>query len=159
MTQPVVRIYALCEWPSQEPRYVGKTIQLIHRRRQAHFRDARRGSEKPVHRWIRKRQAAGQAISVKLLQTTDGDTWQEIERAWIARLRSSGKLLNLTDGGEGLHGLKFSADHKAKIAAALRTGGEFACQRCGATFYRRQRDIAAGHNKFCSRECSNRRRK
>lgn len=148
------RIYALCEWPSQEPRYVGKTVQLIHHRRAAHFSDARRGSQKPLHRWIRKRHANGKLVAVKLLEVVEhGGDWQAAERTWIARFREGGRLLNLTDGGEGLPGHKFSDDHRAKIAASRRTGAYFNCETCDAQFWRRRRDIALGHNRFCSRGC------
>jgi hypothetical protein len=154
------RIYALCEWPSQEPRYVGKTVQFMHHRRSAHFRDARRGWQKPLHRWIRKRQAAGKLIAVKLLEVVEfGGDWQAAERKWIARFRKGGRLLNLTDGGEGLPGHTFTQEHRDKIAAALRSGAWFNCERCGERFWRKQYDIAKGHSRFCSRLCSNRRHK
>lgn len=89
-----------------------------------------------------------------------GADWIESERFWIAKYRNEGaRLLNLTDGGEGLAGLPMSQSHKDKIAAALRTGGNFHCEKCGMGFWRRRSDILAGHNKFCSRTCSNARHK
>lgn len=48
---------------------------------------------------------------------------------------------------------------RAKIAAALRTGAHFACETCGASFWRKRKDIKRGHNRFCSRACSNNRRR
>ena len=33
-------IYALVEWGSEMPRYVGKTVQYLHERHKAHIRDA-----------------------------------------------------------------------------------------------------------------------
>lgn len=43
----VTAIYALCEYPSMAPRYVGKTVQYLHERHKAHIRDAKRGRRLP----------------------------------------------------------------------------------------------------------------
>lgn len=153
-------IYALCEYPSWEPRYVGKTVQYIHERHKAHIRDAKRGRRLPVHYWLRKQIDTGQRLAIKLLEYVPaGSDWADRERAWISDLNVGGRLLNLTSGGEGLAGHKFAPEHRARIAAALRTGGTFACETCGETFWRKPRDIAKGHNRFCSRICSNARHK
>lgn len=157
---PTTRIYALCEFPSWEPRYIGKTIQYMGERHKAHIRDAKRGRNLPVHRWLRKKIAAGERLAIKLIEfVPPGADWVAREKFWIDTYRTGGRLLNLTDGGEGLPGLKMAQSHKDKIAAALRTGGNFCCFRCGKQFWRKLRDIKRGHNKFCSRDCSNRRHK
>lgn len=152
-------IYALCEEPSVRPRYVGKTTQWLHNRHKAHIRAARRGEKLPVHYWLRKQMAAGAFLGIKLLEYVQpGGNWKERERHWIERLRAEGAhLLNLTAGGEGLPGHNFSQEHRHKIAAALRTGGHFECGTCGASFWRKRHEIAMGHNRFCSRRCSNNR--
>lgn len=152
-------IYALCDYPSWTPRYVGKTTQRVGERHKAHIRDAKRGQVRPVSYWLRKNLAAGERLAVKHLEwLTTADDWQERERFWIAKFRAEGcNLLNLTDGGEGFHGLVMTQDHKDKIAAALRTGGTFECEVCQAAFWRKQYAIARGENRFCSRACSNRR--
>ena len=149
-------IYALCEFPSWEPRYVGKTVQYLHERHKAHIRDAKRGRRLPVHFWIRKQITEGNRLAIKLLEyVPSGQDWAQRETFWIEQVRANGRSLNLTNGGEGLAGHKFTADHKAKIAAALRTGQDCICQACGAKFWRKANEIAKGHNKFCSRVCSN----
>lgn len=149
------RIYALCEFPSMVPRYVGKTIQPLRLRLAAHLRMARSAPRLPVARWLAKREREGRQVCIKWLETT-GDDWQARERHWIDVHRQDGaELLNLTSGGEGLPGHRFSDEHKAKIAAALRTGGTFACILCGATFWRKAHEIRKGHNKFCSHKCAN----
>lgn len=155
---PTVTIYALCDYPSWEPRYIGKTVQRAGQRHKAHIRDAKAGKRLPVHYWLRKKLAAGERLAIKHLQwlPASGD-WAAAERAWIERFRSGGRLLNLTDGGEGLAGHSFSQDHRDKIAAALRSGSSFACEKCGAEFWRKRNQIRRGHNRFCSRACSNRR--
>lgn len=72
------RIYALCEFPSQVPRYVGKTIQPLRLRLVAHLRSARRGPRLPVSWWLAKREKAGKQVCIKWLETVDaGGDWQE----------------------------------------------------------------------------------
>lgn len=156
-TPKITAIYALVEWPSQAPRYVGKTTQYIVDRRKAHIREAQRGGTRPVHYWLRKRLASG-CVAIKLIEhvPSNGD-WAARERYWIARYRAEGHdLLNLTSGGEGLAGHRFTDDHRAKIAAALRTGRHCSCRACGAPFWRQANEIAKGQDKFCSRACANR---
>ena len=152
-------IYALCDYPSWTPRYVGKTTQFVGERHKAHIRDAKRGQRRPVSYWLRKKLAAGEPLAVKHLEwLTTADDWEARERFWIAKFRAEGcDLLNLTDGGEGFHGLVMTQDHKDKIAAALRSGGEFHCETCATPFWRKRSAIALGHNRFCSRRCSNKR--
>jgi hypothetical protein len=154
-----VRIYALCD-PDWSVRYVGKTTQLLHDRHKAHIRAAKRGGKLPVHYWLRKRIAAGQPLHIKPLEIVpDGVDWQERERHWIASHRPDGALLNLTNGGEGLSGHRFSQDHKDKIAEQLRTGRHIACEVCAARSWRKANEIAQGNSRFCSRRCSNARHK
>jgi hypothetical protein len=162
LTSPVVignatRIYALCEFPSQTPRYVGKTIQPLRLRMAAHLQTSRRAARLPVHRWLAKRGRESRQVCIKWLETVDaGGDWQAAECRWIARLRSEGaRLLNLTAGGEGLPGHRFTDDHKRKIAAAIRTGAMRACLLCGAESWRKASEIKKGCGKFCSRQCAN----
>jgi len=163
VTDKWVTIYALCEpigkWRVGEPRYVGKTIQHAGDRQKAHIRIARRAPRLPVHWWLKRQLDTGATLCLTHLEhVPPGGDWAERERYWITKLRSEGaRLLNMTEGGEGLAGLRMAEAHKAKIAAALRTGATFSCQRCGKLFWRKRRDVIKGHNKFCSRECSNRR--
>lgn len=149
-------IYALIEWPSQSPRYVGKTTQYIVDRHKAHIRDAKRGGKRPVQYWLRKRLEAG-CVAIKLIEhVPPGGDWQARERYWIERFRYEGHaLLNLTNGGEGLAGHTFSSGHRAKIAASLRTGTNCACIACGSVFWRKASEVIKGHDKFCSRGCAN----
>ena len=149
-----VRIYALCG-PDDAPRYVGKTVQQPHERFKAHMRLARKESPRlPVHRWMAKMEREGRPFTIIHLEyIDDGSDWQERERYWINRFRDEGRdILNLTDGGEGLHGHKLSEAHKQKIADALRKGRTFNCDNCGSEFYRKPKD-STSKNLFCSREC------
>lgn len=149
-------IYALVEWDSEAPRYVGKTVQYLNERHKAHIRDAQRGGRRPVHFWLRKRLADGR-VAIKLLEyVPPGADWAARERHWIAKFRNDGHdILNLTAGGEGLAGHIFTHEHRAKIAASLRTGSTCTCMECGSSFYRKANEVRKGHNKFCSRPCAN----
>jgi hypothetical protein len=155
-TLKVTAIYALIEWPSQEPRYVGKTTQYIVDRHTRHIRDAKRGGKRPVHYWLRKRIASG-SVAIKLIEHVPaGADWAARERHWIEVFRAQGhNLLNLTSGGEGLAGHRFSDEHREKIATSLRRGANFSCLVCDCSFYRKPHEIKSGHNKFCSRACAN----
>ena len=150
---PWVRIYALCEYP-ETPRYVGKTARWLHERHKQHIRAAKI-AKLPVQRWMLKQIEQRKPLMIKLLENVPPTAdWQEREAFWIAKLRAEGAdLLNLTTGGEGFHGLIRSAECRAKIAAALRTGGTFSCEACGAQFWRKLKEIKKGHNRFCSRRC------
>ena len=155
------RIYALCEFPSQKIRYIGKTVQPLRLRLAAHVRVSRKTPRLPVGRWIAKRERDGKNICIKWIETIDDSSgWAEREAYWIAFYRSNGeRLLNLTSGGEGLPGHRFSNEHKERIAAALRTGDHFYCIECGEKFWRKPSEIKKNHNKFCSHQCSNRHNK
>jgi hypothetical protein len=138
-------------------RYVGKTARYMCDRHKQHLREAKKGRSLPVCRWLAK-QPASVIEAVEFVP--DGQDWAARERYWIQHYRNVGApLLNLTDGGEGLSGHSPTPEHRAKIAAKLRTGAHFACEVCDQQFWRKKRDIQAGHNRFCSRRCANTRHK
>lgn len=153
----ITSIYALCDYPSWRVRYIGKTVKYIHERHKAHIRSAQRGSDLPVHRWIRKKLQAREWLAIKLIEYVNpNDDWAVREQYWISHYRShTGDILNLTTGGEGLPGHLFSFAHRQKIASALRCGANFRCERCGSEFYRKPSAIKRGQARFCSRICSN----
>lgn len=149
------RIYALCEYPSMVPRYVGKTVQYLHERHKAHIRAAKAGKRLPVHYWLRKQLAAGRGLAISLIEYA-GENWADRERHWIDEYRRQGfRLLNMTRGGEGLAGYVMPKAHREKIAAALDTRTIHACLRCGHEFKRKANEVRKGHAKFCSRKCAN----
>lgn len=155
------RIYALCDPTNDEIRYVGKTVQSLRSRLLQHRRAGRRGNL-PVNRWMNKHE--GENLTgpfIRMLELVpSGQDWEARETHWISELSANGaNLLNLTRGGEGLPGHSFSEDHRAKIAAALRTGAHCKCIRCGEVFWRKANQISRGHNKFCSRTCANKHNK
>lgn len=149
------RIYALCDYPSMAPRYVGKTVQYLHDRHKAHIRAAKAGKRLPVHYWLRKQIAAGRGLAISLIEYA-GENWADRERHWIDEYRRQGfPLLNLTRGGEGLAGYVMPKAHREKIAAALDTRTAHNCLRCGHEFKRKANEVRKGHAKFCSRQCAN----
>lgn len=153
----ITAIYALCE-PDNTPRYVGKTVRYLHERHKAHIREAKRRPRLPVHHWIAKRIVQKDWLVIRLLEyVRPGADWAARERFWITKYREQGhNLLNLTEGGEGLAGHVFTAEHREKIAASIRTGAYFDCETCGTAFWRKQAEIKKGNCRFCSRHCYSR---
>ena len=151
-----VWIYALCDPHTDEPRYVGKTVSSPLSRLREHKALARRKRRLPVQRWLNA--SAGVKLAgayMRVLEVSNADAWAERERFWIARGRALGwRLFNLTDGGDGLHGLVHSAEHRKKNSEAHKRGAIFKCY-CGNEFWRKPHEISSGHAKFCSRVCSN----
>lgn len=148
------QIYALCDPRNSEPRYIGKTVQPLIDRLLAHKRTALRKPRLPVHWWIKKVEGINlHGAYIKLLERVPSEEeWQPRERWWIEDGRRRGwRLLNLTEGGEGLHGHRFGDEHRRKIAASLSKGSHFNCENCGAEFWRKPSAIKAGDCRFCSR--------
>lgn len=109
-------IYALCDG-SGEIRYVGKTSLGLEKRINEHLSLARTVGKQYVHKWIRSLWAINRVPSVILLIECNGDGCDE-ERRQIALARVAGnRLTNLTDGGEGVTGLKQSERSKAASRA------------------------------------------
>ena len=162
MTNPVTIGRATDKWTAiycfeehgGEVRYVGKTTRYMIDRRKQHLRPSNLKKNWPVCRWLKKRHE-GEGFVMRLIEhVRPGEDWAARERHWIAHYREHGhRLLNLTDGGEGLSGHRLSEAHRAKIAAAIRTGQTFSCLACGNEFYRKACAIAKGDNKYCSRSC------
>ena len=150
MSEPVqiglaTRIYALDD-ATGRTRYIGKTVRTLKERFGQHKRAART-SNLPVGRWLRKNPGA----TIRLIEIVEaGGDWAARERFWIDRGKD---LLNLTKGGEGLAGHIFTPEHRAKIAAAHKTGETFYCETCKTEFWRKQHEIAKGNCRFCSRAC------
>lgn len=145
--EPVVRIYAIRLTAVHPPIYVGSTCQSIKRRIRGHIADAQNGSLLPVHCWIRDHEY----FCVDTLEQAPLSKRHAKEKYWVSKFTG---LLNLTDGGGGLSGHKFAGtEHARRINAALRTGAYCSCVFCGSQFWRKRREIALGHDKFCTRGC------
>lgn len=147
-------IYGLYEDGADLPRYIGKTARPLRFRMYSHWQAAK-SPRLPVSRWLAKVKAEGRKINAVVIETIpSGGDWADREAHWIRAYRFIGvQLLNLTRGGEGLAGLKFSDEHRSRISASVRRGAEFSCKQCGATFWRPPNAIKSGDNKYCSRPC------
>ncbi len=124
--------YVVYHWCHQLSRksYIGKTggrgkpITIALRRIAEHIRAAAGDSDLAVHRAIRK--YGHEAFSLTLVGVYDTETDAFAgEIAAIAKFRTfindpGSRGYNMTRGGEGISGKKFSAESRAKIAAKAR---------------------------------------
>lgn len=105
-------IYALVDPFTDEIRYIGKTIRPKERL-------ANECNEKTcTHRchWIQGLLAKGKRPNQIILETVNGDNWQERERYWISEAkRLDWPLVNGTSGGDGVKDL--TPESKARMLA------------------------------------------
>ena len=101
-------IYALKDPITGYIRYVGKTSQSPAQRLRQHIGAALSGrSRAPVAVWIRALSALGSMpIQIVLERNVASSGWQEREKFWIAHYRTTGPMLNATDGGVGFTGYR-----------------------------------------------------
>lgn len=101
-------------------RYVGMTTVKLSRRLYEHRRMAKLGQvNRPVYRWMQK--YGPENVQAVVLEQLDGpEGLAELEIAWVAKLRETNDLLNLTDGGELFLGYVSTPEHKAALSRALR---------------------------------------
>jgi hypothetical protein len=112
-------IYALVDPRTEEIRYIGKSSRGMVRPRQ-HSQAARLTDGTHKANWIKGLVSAGMMFRVSVLEElSEVASLDAAERRWIARGRSLGwPLTNATDGGDGTLGLKFTEEHRRKIAMA-----------------------------------------
>lgn len=117
-----VLIYLLRDPLTGECRYVGKTVKRLETRLQNHIAQAKYYKRRHVCHWISKLIGAGHKPGIELIETVpSGQDWQSRESFWIGRYRAQGcALTNLTDGGEGWHGLRHSEEWKREMSARLK---------------------------------------
>lgn len=108
MTQ-ITRIYVLRDPRTNEVRYVGKTVQPIEIRLQAHVR---KSNERKTHRdcWIFSLKQIGMRPAIEVIEVVEGDAWAVREIFWIAHFKATGaSITNQTIGGEGIDSEALSA--------------------------------------------------
>lgn len=128
----VAYVYAL-HLEDGDYRYIGICVDPKKRMRE-HRHHASKGTTYPVYRWMRKHE--NEVYMTVIAVTEDYEQAKVLEIYWIAEARSSSvKMLNMTDGGDGTIGYKYteeqianariahtgghlSEQHKAKISAA-----------------------------------------
>lgn len=111
----MILLYILIDPRDNEIRYVGKTVQKLHRRLSGHLLDARTAQNKRA-RWIAKLLRLGYLPRIELVQTVPESDWQSAEQYWIGYYRSLGcDLVNGTEGGDG--GNRQTPEVRAKMSA------------------------------------------
>jgi group I intron endonuclease len=108
-------IYLLSDPRNMEPRYVGVTNNLKHRMTDHLYFDD--NTYKTC--WIKSLISNNLKPIVEILEECDDNQREDAEKAWILGFKQTGaKLTNLTDGGDGTPGRKFSAEAIEKMRAA-----------------------------------------
>ena len=96
-------IYGLFDPDSGECRYVGKSDEPDERLKQHLI--PRRKNQTYCANWIRSLKACGRQPKLQVLSMAfpqNGESWEDVEREWIACYRKKGhRLTNLTPGGDG----------------------------------------------------------
>lgn len=96
--------------------YVGKTTNSLNERYLSH-NSSRRKNKLLTHKVWNKSIKEGNTPEIILLEKTDEENINNLEKWYIAYFKSIGaKLTNLTEGGDGLAGLVFSPEHREKIS-------------------------------------------
>lgn len=136
-----------------EIRYIGKTIQSLRVRLNAHRTDSKRKSL-PVNRWVAKHGRYN--IEMVLLDFIAGGIgWEEKEAAWIAACNDSGmRLLNLLKGGDHPY-VPFtrSEEYRKNLSERLRTGRHIPCAQCGTPVWVTPSKEKLHKTFYCNREC------
>lgn len=96
-------IYTLTDPRTVKVRYVGVTFRGKQRLNE-HLSRAVTGGKTHRDCWIRSLITVGLRPLYATVEQGQGEGWQEAERRWIALLRQTCDLVNLTDGGDGAPG-------------------------------------------------------
>lgn len=110
-------IYALRDSETNEIRYIGKSVKGIARPRE-HWRVRHKPKYNTMHvyRWLRK------CINPPIVQILEVcQTKSELsirEQIWIAVYSATGRLTNMTKGGDGTVGKRHSEETKQKLSLA-----------------------------------------
>lgn len=124
-------IYGVRRADEREFRYVGQTKHAVAHRRMQHFKAAVRGRKTPFYDWVRKF-GSREDVYFQPLEFVMGGS-EELNAAevrWVAALRTEGhRLLNLTDGGDGVRGRVWTEEQR--LAASKRNRGRKGVSRLG----------------------------
>jgi len=121
-------IYGLINSDTLEIRYIGKTILLPEKRLIQH---KRRKDNKHLRNWLVK-----YPVSIIVLECVGIiENLNVVEIRWIADMRAQGaRLLNLTDGGEGILGHPHTLEAKTKMRGrklSLETKAKMSASKIG----------------------------
>lgn len=116
-----VFVYALVDPRTDTIRYIGQTINGMDRATAHWRRKTIREHNDLCHAWVRKLLSLQLVPEVVILEECSEDDLNLNEMFWIASIRASGgQLLNMTDGGEGTHGFRWSDKEKKRIGSQHR---------------------------------------
>ncbi len=112
-------IYGLIDPRTRMIRYIGLSSRGLTRPKD-HRRDPKAQPRWHVSRWIAQLQDSGLDYEITVLEeTSDPKLLPDLERHWIAYARASEwPLTNMTDGGDGILGLKHGEQTKIKMRNA-----------------------------------------
>ncbi len=111
-------IYGLCEPDTGALRYVGMTSRTLEWRVNAHMRPSQLCEQTHKACWLRSLVEKGLGPDFFVIEEHSSiQLAMEAERFWIQYFRGLGcDLANLTDGGEGMWGFKFSEESKRRMS-------------------------------------------
>jgi hypothetical protein len=118
-------VYGLVDPRTSELRYVGITCRLPRVRFLQHLSMARNGDHTYRSRWIRELLALDLNPEMIIIEET---TDRSRECYWIERYRTDGaRLTNLTDGGDGTMGYRFTPEQRGRMSIAQRARPHVPC--------------------------------
>ena len=105
-------VYGIRLLGSTEVRYVGMTTSGMKRRLQQHFTATKRDRPYPICDWLRNHDPS--LIEIFELETCENyEDLEMLEVKWMRKLLDEGnKLLNLTEGGKGPRGHKWTDEQR-----------------------------------------------
>lgn len=98
--------------------YIGKTVRNLNYRLPCHLSAAKRGSKYYFHVAIRKYGEDKFVWEVINDSAKTNIELEELEKIYIKYFKQCGEVYNLTDGGPGTSGIKFSDEHREKLSKA-----------------------------------------
>ncbi len=108
-----VFIYSLTDPITNEIRYIGKANDLKERLTGHYYPYGNTYKDN----WIKKLKKEGLKPIIEELDYVIKSEWKFWEKYWISQFKTWGfRLTNLTDGGEGVDGLKHSKETKEKLS-------------------------------------------
>lgn len=143
-------IYSLSHPVTNEVRYIGQTCRSIESRLYEHIREGKKGgSWGAVTHWVKKLLDQGLVPIAREIECVPaGGNWQEAESRWIAHYRSllGKRLLNLSLGGDGNRGYRYTNEQREKLSKLAKSQGRKPPGNKGRVFDEKARaNMSAAH--------------
>lgn len=115
----MVVIYGLASSENGQIRYIGQTVRNPYKRLINHHSQSKRHPSRYLSKWMTSVVRDGHEVNLVILE--ENAIWGESEKKWIANYRQSGaKLVNGTDGGDGVLGRVWTKESREKASNASR---------------------------------------